>query len=72
MKNGKSRRNRRSTPINDEDKPETKLDRNTPDVETKGPMTPVRRNHEKGENCFYYKAVSFNDAQGWDFLVGLL
>ena len=50
MKNGKSRRNRRSTPITDEDKPETKLDRNTPDVETKGPTTPVRRNYDKGEN----------------------
>ena len=54
MKNGKSRRNRRSTPITDEDKPETKLDRNIPDVETKGPTTPVRRNHDKRENYIIY------------------
>ena len=52
MKNGKSRRNRRSTPIIDEDKLESKSDRNTPDVEAKGPVTPTRKNHEKGENCF--------------------
>ena len=50
MKNGKSRRNRRSTPINDEDKLESKSGRNTPNVEAKSPSTPVRRNHDNGEN----------------------
>ena len=50
MKQGKSRRNRRSTPAVDEDKPEFKSGRNTSDVEAKGPSTPVRENYENEEN----------------------
>ena len=55
MKNGKSRRNRRSTPIIDEEKLEPKTDRNTPDVEAKRPKSPIRKNHEKGENMIISK-----------------
>ena len=50
MKQGKSRRNRRSTPAIEDDKPEFKSGRNTSDVEAKGPSTPARENHENEEN----------------------
>ena len=66
MKQGKSRRNRRSTPAIDEDKPDFKSSRNTSDVEAKGPSTPVRDNHENEENCII-KSMNVQSMESYAF-----